>query len=154
VWDLVRGLVSDGTTVLLTTQYLDEADRLATEVAVIDHGRVIEHGTPADLKAKVGGQTLDVRPADRTRIDATATILAEVAGATPVMDAEGGLLSAPVERASTGTVALAELARRLDGAGIAATELGLRLASLDEVFLALTGRGTKSDAGGKNEEEL
>jgi hypothetical protein len=80
VWDLVRGLVADGATVLLTTQYLDEADRLAGEIAVIDNGRVIEHGTPAALKAKVGGQTLDVRPAERAQLDAAAAIVAEAAG--------------------------------------------------------------------------
>jgi oleandomycin transport system ATP-binding protein len=78
VWELVRGLVADGTTVLLTTQYLEEADRLAAEVAVIDHGQVIERGTPAALKAKVGGQTLEVRPADRSQLDTVTAIVAEV----------------------------------------------------------------------------
>ena len=139
VWDLVRGLVADGATVLLTTQYLEEADRLAAEIAVIDHGRVIEHGTPAALKAKVGGQTLDVRPAERARLDAVATIVAEVAGAAPTKGGDGGLVSAPVRGDRSGGQVLAAVARRLDAAGIAVTEAGLRLASLDEVFLALTG---------------
>jgi oleandomycin transport system ATP-binding protein len=139
VWELVRGLVADGTTVLLTTQYLEEADRLAAEVAVIDHGQVIEHGTPAALKAKVGGQTLEVRPADRGQLDTVAAIVAEVAGATPTRNGDGGLVSAPVAGGRSGVQALTAVARRLEAAGIAVTEAGLRLASLDQVFLALTG---------------
>src|SRR6266540_7264443 len=123
VWDLVRGLVADGATVLLTTQYLEEADRLAAQIAVIDHGRVIEHGTPAA----------------RARLDAVATIVAEVAGAAPTKGGDGGLVSAPVRGDRSGGQVLAAVARRLDAAGIAVTEAGLRLASLDEVFLALTG---------------
>jgi oleandomycin transport system ATP-binding protein len=139
VWDLVRGLVADGATVLLTTQYLDEADRLAAEIAVIDHGRVIERGTPAALKAKVGGQTLDVRPAEHAQLDAVAKIVAEVAGAAPTHGGDGGLVSAPVRGDRSGSRVLTAVAQRLDAAGIAVTEAGLRLASLDEVFLALTG---------------
>ena len=139
VWDLVRGLVAEGTTVLLTTQYLDEADRLAVEIAVIDHGQVIEHGTPAALKARVGGQTLDVRPAQRTQLDTVAAIVAQVAGATPTRNGDGGLVSVPVDSSLAGSQALTAVARRLDAAGIPITEAGLRLASLDEVFLALTG---------------
>jgi oleandomycin transport system ATP-binding protein len=139
VWDLVRGLVADGATVLLTTQYLEEADRLAGEVAVIDHGRVIANGSPAALKAKVGGQTLDVRPAKRAELNAAAAIVTEVAGAAPAGNSDGGMLSVPVSGSVPGSQALAAVARRLDAAGIAVTEVGLRLASLDEVFLALTG---------------
>jgi oleandomycin transport system ATP-binding protein len=143
VWELVRGLATDGTTVLLTTQYLDEADQLASELAVIDQGRVIETGTPAALKAKVGGQTLDVRPAERGQLDAVATIVAEVTGATPAADGNGGLVSVPVDGSLAGSRALAALAQRLEAAGIGVTEAGLRLASLDEVFLALTGHRTQ-----------
>ena len=139
VWDLVRGLVAEGTTVLLTTQYLDEADQLAAEIAVIDHGRVIESGTPAALKARVGGQTLDVRPAQRIQLDTVAAIVAQVAGATPTRNGDGGLVSVPVASSLAGSQALAAVARRLEAAGIPITEAGLRLASLDEVFLALTG---------------
>jgi oleandomycin transport system ATP-binding protein len=143
VWDLVRGLVAEGATVLLTTQYLDEADQLASELAVIDQGRVIETGTPAALKAKVGGQTLDVRPAERGQLDAVATIVAEVTGATPAADGNGGLVSVPVDGSLAGSRALAAVAQRLEAAGIGVTEAGLRLASLDEVFLALTGHRTE-----------
>jgi oleandomycin transport system ATP-binding protein len=137
VWDLVRTLVADGTTVLLTTQYLDEADRLASEIAVIDHGRVVRHGTPAQLKAAVGGQTLAVRAASATHVPQLAATVAEVVGAPATVD--GDLVSVPVRN---GTAVLAEVAQKLDGAGIEVTELGLRLASLDDVFLTLTG-GTR-----------
>jgi oleandomycin transport system ATP-binding protein len=139
VWELVRGLVADGTTVLLTTQYLDEADQLADQIAVIDHGRVIETGTPAALKAKVGGQTIEVRPAERAQLGAVAAIVAEVAGATPTRNGDRGLVSVPLDSRLGGSHALATVAHRLDAAGIPLTEAGLRLASLDEVFLALTG---------------
>ena len=139
VWQLVRGLVAEGASVLLTTQYLEEADQLATEIAVIDRGRVIEHGTPAALKARVGGQTLNVRPAERARLDQVAAILAQVTGAIPTSGGDGGAVSVPIDGRLTGTRALAEVAQRLDAAGIPVTEAGLRLASLDEVFLTLTG---------------
>jgi oleandomycin transport system ATP-binding protein len=142
VWELVRELVADGATVLLTTQYLDEADRLAAQIAVLDHGQVIANGSPAALKAKVGAQTLDVRPAERGHVEAVAAIVARVAGATPARDGDGGLLSVPVPASLAGGQALAAVAGQLEAAGIAVTEVGLRLASLDEVFLALTGHHT------------
>ena len=139
VWELVRSLVAEGTTVLLTTQYLDEADRLATQVAVLDHGRVIEHGTPSALKARVSGQTLDVRPTERAQLDQATAILAQITGAIPTQDGDGGLVSVPVDRRLAGSQALTAVTHQLEQAGIAVTEVGLRLASLDEVFLALTG---------------
>jgi oleandomycin transport system ATP-binding protein len=144
VWELVRGLVADGATVLLTTQYLDEADRLAGQIAVLDHGRVIADGSPAALKAKVGGRTLDVRPAERGQLDAVAAIMAEViGGATPTRNRDDGLVSVPVSGGPGCGQALAAVARRLEAAGIAVTEIGLRLASLDEVFLAVTGHSAQ-----------
>jgi oleandomycin transport system ATP-binding protein len=141
VWQMVRGLVRDeGTTVLLTTQYLDEADRLAGEIVVIDHGRVIASGTSAQLKAKVGGQTLDVRPAEPADIPAVTEIVASAAGTAPTPQADDpGLLSVPVENADVLPAVVAALQER----GITVTELALRLASLDEVFLALTGHPTE-----------
>jgi oleandomycin transport system ATP-binding protein len=145
VWDLVRDLVAEGTTVLLTTQYLEEADHLADRITVIDHGRVIASGSPAALKARVGGQTLDVRPAEPGRLEAVAAIVAEVAGTAPTRNGDGGLVSVPVRDGLSASQALAAVARRLDDAGIRVTEAGLRLASLDEVFLTLTGRRTEEE---------
>jgi oleandomycin transport system ATP-binding protein len=142
VWQLVRGLVADGVTVLLTTQYMDEADRLAGEIAVIDHGRLIASGTPAQLKAKVGGQTLDVRPADPADVPAVLGIVSRVTGATPALVDDPGLVTV----AADNPAALPEAMSWLAEAGIAVTEIGLRLASLDEVFLALTGHRATEEA--------
>src|ERR1700760_3192042 len=107
MWDVVRRLVTDGSTVLLTTQYLDEADALADEITVIDHGRVIAHDTPDGLKRVVGGQTLTVRPSDPARVAETAAIVGELARA-PVDTATRGTVSVPVE----GDAALAEAVYR------------------------------------------
>jgi oleandomycin transport system ATP-binding protein len=142
VWAMIRQLVADGTTVLLTTQYLDEADRLASEIAVIDHGRVIATGTAAELKAKVGRQTLDVRPADPADLPAVAGIVLAAVGTAPASAQDDpGLLSVPVSDAQ----ALPAVVSKLSAAEIEVTELALRLASLDEVFLALTGHTTEED---------
>jgi oleandomycin transport system ATP-binding protein len=140
MWDVVRALVNEGSTVLLTTQYLDEADALADEITVIDHGRVIAHDTPDGLKRVVGGQTLMVRPTDPGRLSEVATILRGVAGSEPESAARG-VLSAPVQS----DVALAIAVEQLSAAGIAVTELSLHLPSLDEVFFTLTGTRTSSD---------
>jgi oleandomycin transport system ATP-binding protein len=143
VWQMIRELAKDGVTVLLTTQYLDEADRLAAEIAVIDHGRLIASGTPAELKAKVGGQTLDVRPTDPADLDAVSAIVAAAVGADPARHPEDpGLLSVPVEDPD----ALPTVVARLKEERILVTELALRLASLDEVFLALTGHGAEEES--------
>jgi oleandomycin transport system ATP-binding protein len=140
MWGVVRRLVRDGSTVLLTTQYLDEADALADEITVIDHGRVIAHDTPDGLKRVVGGQTLTVRPADPSRLAETAAIVGELARA-PVDSATRGTVSVPV----AGDELLAEAVTRISEAGIAVTELSLRLPSLDEVFFTLTGRPTSNE---------
>jgi oleandomycin transport system ATP-binding protein len=140
VWEMIRDLVATGTTVLLTTQDLDEADRLASRIAVIDQGRLIDSGTPAELKAKVGGQSLDVRPAAPGQLAKVSAIVAEVTGAGGAEAGErDGVISAPLAPGVSGTEALATVSYRLGQAGIDVTELGLRLASLDEVFLTLTG---------------
>jgi oleandomycin transport system ATP-binding protein len=135
MWKIVRELVADGATVLLTTQYLDEADALADDIVVIDHGRVIAHDTPDGLKRVVGSQTLTVRPADGAQFPAVAEILHAVTGAVAARDPRG--LIVPV----AGDPALTDTVQRLSAAGIAVTELSLNLPSLDEVFFALTGRG-------------
>jgi oleandomycin transport system ATP-binding protein len=139
VWEMIRDLVTAGTTVLLTTQDLAEADRLASRIAVIDRGRLIDSGTPAELKAKVGGQSLDVRPAEPGQLAKVGAIVAEVTGAGGEPGERDGVISAPLGPGVSGTEALAAVSRRLGQAGIDVTELGLRLASLDEVFLTLTG---------------
>ncbi|WP_020664278.1 daunorubicin resistance protein DrrA family ABC transporter ATP-binding protein [Amycolatopsis benzoatilytica] len=139
VWSVVRGLVADGATVLLTTQYLEEADQLADRITVFDHGHVVADGRADELKRMVGGQTLQVRPTSLADLDAVEGILAELSGARPARDNATGLLTAPV----SDPVLLSTLVRRLDAAGITSDELALRLPSLDEVFLALTGHRTE-----------
>ncbi|MCZ7436066.1 ATP-binding cassette domain-containing protein [Micromonospora sp. WMMC241] len=136
MWGVVRSLVDDGSTVLLTTQYLDEADALADEISVIDHGRVIAHGTPGELKRIAGSQTIVVRPTEPERIGEVADILRAGTGAEPELP-RPGLLTVPVENDATFTAVV----RRLDEAGIGVVELALRLPSLDEVFFTLTGHG-------------
>jgi oleandomycin transport system ATP-binding protein len=134
MWGVVRSLVGDGSTVLLTTQYLDEADALADEITVIDHGRAIAHDTPDGLKRVVGGQTLTVRPADAARLDEAAALIGGLAGVRP--ESRGGAVSVPV----SGDAVLGEAVARLAAADVAVTELSLHLPSLDEVFFTLTGR--------------
>lgn len=133
VWDIVRGLVAGGTTVLLTTQYLDEADQLAGEIVVIDHGRVIATGTPAQLKARTGAQTVTVRPAFADEIGRVRDAVGRIA--TGPVDVAGEVVTASVSDPG----ALAKLVRDLDEHGLSVAELALRSPSLDEVFLSLTG---------------
>ncbi len=132
IWDAVRGLVQDGTTVLLTTQYLDEADRLADDIAVVDHGRVIATGTPDQLKATIGDR-LDVVLDDPADAGAAAGVLHALTGAHPARD--GDRLSVPLPAR---TVRLADVVRELDRAGVATADAGRRRPTLDEVFLRLT----------------
>jgi oleandomycin transport system ATP-binding protein len=141
MWDVVRTLVNEGSTVLLTTQYLEEADALADEITVIDHGRVIAHDTPDGLKRIVGGQTLEVRPSDLTRLEETATILAQVSSDGRAEEIRKGVLAVPV----TDDSALTATVSRLASVGISVTELSLHLPSLDEVFFTLTGRTASED---------
>ena len=135
VWDSIRDLVAGGTSVLLTTQYLDEADQLADRISVLDEGRVVAEGTPAELKAKLGGDRLDVTVHDAADLDRTAGIMAEVAGGEPHRHDDGRTVSVAV---ADRVGALTEVVRRLDTAGIAAEDLALRRPTLDEVFLHLT----------------
>jgi oleandomycin transport system ATP-binding protein len=137
VWNIIRSLVADGVTVLLTTQYLEEADALADDISVIDHGKVIAHGSPAELKQVVGGQTILIRPTDPARLADATAILAAVSGREPESPARG-VIAAPVDD----DTAFTKVVGRLDREGIGVTELSLRLPSLDEVFFTLTGRHT------------
>ncbi|MFD9739596.1 ATP-binding cassette domain-containing protein [Umezawaea sp. NPDC059074] len=141
VWTMVRSLANDGVTVLLTTQYLEEADALADTISVIDEGKVIANGTPGELKRVVGGQTVLIRPVDPAHLDAAEAIAAAVAG-RKVESPARGVLTVPVD----GDAAFTEIVRRLAGERIPVTELSLRLPSLDEVFFTLTGHHTKEDA--------
>ncbi|MGH2539982.1 MAG: ATP-binding cassette domain-containing protein [Actinomycetota bacterium] len=152
LWGMIRSLVSKGTTVLLTTQYLEEADRLADEIVVIDHGRVIAAGTPQQLKTRVGGQVMQARPADPVDLATTERILAGFAkdGETPHND--GQVITVPIDDRS----ALGQAVLRLDESDVAVDDLSLRRPSLDEVFLTLTGRvaddaDDETDAEGETE---
>lgn len=135
MWELVRTLVADGTTVLLTTQYLDEADQLADRIVVIDHGRVIAEGTPAQLKTSAGGSRIDVVLQDAARLEAAASVIHAAVG-EPVIDLAMRQVTVQI---ADGSGALVDVVRRLDAAGIAIDDIGLRRPTLDEVFLQLTG---------------
>jgi oleandomycin transport system ATP-binding protein len=150
VWGMIRGLVADGVTVLLTTQYLDEADQLAHDIVVIDHGRVIATGTPDELKDKSGGRVLEVEPAGRDLLQEAAAVLAGRTGSAPEIDAETGLVRVPVADVAV----LPAIIRELDEAQVELAEFTLRKASLDEVFLALTGGRDQAMPGDEEIPEL
>ena len=141
LWAVIRELVAEGTTLLLTTQYMEEADHLAGHIAVIDHGQVIAKGTPDELKAKIGGQVLEVRPANPAAVDRAAQLLVELTGNQATIDRDIRLISVPMPDPAWLPVAV----RRLDEAGIIVVDLALRRPSLDEVFLTLTGRPAEAD---------
>jgi oleandomycin transport system ATP-binding protein len=148
MWDTVRGVVADGATVLLTTQYLDEADELADEIAVIDHGLVVASGTPEQLKARTGRQTLAVRATDPALTEQAAAVVAEIIGTAPDV-APNGLITAAIADPAMVPVVV----RHLDDAGIVAAELTLRLPSLDEVFMTLTGHPAEDDVAASDNAE-
>ncbi|HEY1625099.1 MAG TPA: ATP-binding cassette domain-containing protein [Streptosporangiaceae bacterium] len=140
VWRMVRELVTDGVTVLLTTQYLDEADQMANDIVVIDHGTVIATGTPDELKAKTGGQVLEVVPADPARMNDVSAVLTELTRATPLASENGDRFTVQVPDATL----LPGIVRELDNRGIELAEFTLRKASMDEVFFTLTGTRNQS----------
>ncbi|HET7651708.1 MAG TPA: ATP-binding cassette domain-containing protein [Acidimicrobiales bacterium] len=137
VWEIVRVLVASGTTVLLTTQYLDEADQLADRIAIIDHGRVIAEGTSSELKSLVGSGTLRIRLLDPSRRDDAAHVLARVLGVTPQHDGDPAALSVRTDGTDTDVVSAALASLKDEGLGVA--EVALGQPTLDEVFLTLTG---------------
>jgi len=149
VWGMIRGLVADGVTVLLTTQYLDEADHLAHDIVVIDHGTVVATGTPDELKAKTGGQVLRVAPADPARMAEVTALMAAVAGTEVDTDADDRVVTTPA--GDPGLVP--RVFRELDDRGIELAEFTLRRASLDEVFFALTGHRPEGEQDGDRELE-
>ncbi len=144
MWDVVRAIVTTGTSVLLTTQYLEEADALADDIVVINHGEVIAHNTAENLKRVVGSQTLRVRPTQAESADAVRRILADVAtDGAQVDQPRNGEFSVPVPDDS----ALTEVVGRLQAASVEVTELSLMLPSLDEVFFTLTGERNRTAPG-------
>jgi ABC-2 type transport system ATP-binding protein len=146
VWEIVRAISAEGTTVLLTTQYMDEADRLADRLAVIDHGRLIAEGTSRELKASVGGSTLHLRIAEPGRMDQAVALLRDAlgsAGGGVRTGREPGALNAQISGNGQASAAL----QALVGAGVAVSEMSLGQPTLDEVFFALTGRPAEEVAG-------
>jgi ABC-2 type transport system ATP-binding protein len=140
LWETIEGLVADGTTVLLTTQYLDEADRLADRIAVIDRGKVIADGTSDELKDRVGGERLEIHLSDGAQAGAVCETLAPMAAEAPF--SEDGLVKLTV-RQRTG--AIVEAVRRLDDAGVGVDDIGMKRPTLDDVFLTLTGHAAEAE---------
>jgi ABC-2 type transport system ATP-binding protein len=142
LWESVRDLVAGGTDVLLTTQYLEEADQLADHIVIIDHGRTIATGTPAELKSQAGHDVIEARPRDRADSFRIATVLESVTRMSAHVDTESGTVSV----AASGMAGLAEAVRAIDSAHLDVADLALRRPTLDEVFLALTGTTTERSA--------
>jgi ABC-2 type transport system ATP-binding protein len=143
MWDIIRSLVAGGTTTLLTTQYLDEADELADEIVVIDHGLVIAAGTAEELKSRVGGDVLEFTVPDRSRISDAVAAVASIGEGEPHVDKETGVVNVGV--GGRGSDALVEAVRALDEVGVRTKGLALRRPSLDDVFLALTGHAAEDE---------
>jgi ABC-2 type transport system ATP-binding protein len=141
LWEAIRSLVATGTDVVLTTQYLDEADHLAADIVIIDHGRAIASGTPGELKSRAGKDMIEAHPRDRADLDKVAEALSRF-DPRPRVDAAAGSVAIAVDE---GTARLAAVARRLDELGLAIEDLSLRRPTLDEVFLNLTASPTQTE---------
>ena len=139
IWQILRELVADGTTLVLTTQYLEEADRLADEVVVLDHGEIAAAGSPSELKARIGGDRIIVTLAPGTPLEPARDALAPFASARPAIDEESWQLSAPIREGTR----LADIVRGMDSAGIDLLDVNRRQATLDDVFFALTSPRTE-----------
>jgi len=142
MWSLLQDLVSGGTTLLLTTQYLEEADLLADNIVVIDHGKVIAEGTADDLKSQVGGERLEITVSDEAQVPTAVSLLTPLAGGELTVDEGRRSLVVPV---SGGATVLADALRLLDGDGVAVDDVGLRRPTLDDVFLSLTGHAAETE---------
>jgi ABC-2 type transport system ATP-binding protein len=149
VWDFVRELQADGTTLLLTTQYLDEADVLADRIAVIDVGTVIAEGTSDELKARIGGEVLELHVADRANLKNVADVLAGIGSGPPTIDEEAGVVRIPVGQ--NGFDALRDSVRRLDETRTWVADIALHRPTLDDVFLSLTGRVAEDGSAADDE---
>jgi ABC-2 type transport system ATP-binding protein len=141
VWQVIRELVAEGTTVLLTTQYLDEADQLADQISVIASGKVIAEGTPSELKTQVGGDRVDVTPHKAEDLTLAAHALARFAGTEPYVDEDNRMISIPVKNRAN---ALTGIVRILDELGTELDDISLRRPTLDDVFMHVTGRLSES----------
>ncbi|MDO9175324.1 MAG: DUF4162 domain-containing protein, partial [Actinomycetota bacterium] len=151
LWDVLDGLVGRGTTLMLTTQYLEEAERLADNIVVIDHGRVIAEGDSRELKRKVGGDQLQLVVRDEAQLDHAASILQRGAGAEPQLDRQARRVTVPT---TSGVAALAAVSVALADAGIEVDDLGMRQPTLDEVFLTLTGKPATDESADAGTGEL
>ena len=143
MWDVIRALAAGGTTVLLATQYLDEADELADAIVVFDHGQVIAKGTAEELKGQIGGDVVEFAVPDRGRVGDAVAAVKPLSEGEPHVDGDTGMVSVGV--GGRGSEALIEAVRGLDSAGVVTRGLALRRPSLDDVFLALTGHATEED---------
>ena len=134
LWQMLADLVREGTTIILTTQYLEEADRMADDIVVLDHGETVAHGTPAELKARVGDDRLDIKVAAASELVAAASALSSFAESEPTFDSELLVVTAPIKQGAR----VIDVVRALDDAGIDAVDITRREATLDDVFLTLT----------------
>ena len=145
LWEVIETLVEQGTTLLLTTQYLEEADRLAHDICVVDHGKVIARGTADQLKAQIGGERIEVVVHDQGDLTEAVSALGPYAKGEPTVEQHTRRITVPV---SGGARVLADVIRELDGRGIVINDIGLRRPTLDDVFLSLTGHATMGDGDG------